>query len=314
MSSSALEAAVTALFQPVQQDGPGRVGIELERFPLRVRDGQWHVPDTQELRTLLADDAGLEDEANVSFEPGGQLEISPRPASPRELASHVGNLLTRIDRCMARGGVRLEATGVNRWMSSAEIGLRSHKERYEKMQAHFDAIGPYGREMMRRTAALQVCLDLLPGEAGVEEWLVLNLAGPALTAAFTTCDQEGLSRSQIWMAVDPSRTGLDGRHLTRDPIAGYVELARRAEAIPLDQGHPCAGPFRTAFAKWPEYGHGRPDAEDVRHHLSTLFPQCGRAETIWKSAIWMQCRGRGWWVLCACSRRSRMNHTRGTPH
>src|SRR5438045_4087130 len=73
------------------------------------------------------------------------------------------------------------------------------------------------------------------------------------------------------MGVDPSRTGLDGRHLTLDPIAGYVEFARRVEAIPLNQGHPCVGPFRTAFAKWLEYGHSRPD-EAVRHHLSTLFP------------------------------------------
>jgi glutamate--cysteine ligase len=272
VSKSRLEAAVAALFDPVAQDRPGLVGVELEQFPLRVHNGEWQVVDAQELRALLAADAGLEHEANVSFEPGGQLEISPRPASPRDLAFSLSALLRRINHCTVRGAVRLEATGVNRWLSSSEIGQRSHKERYEKMQAHFDAIGPCGREMMRRTAALQVCLDLLPGEAGLEEWHVLNLAGPALAAAFSIADDHSVSRSRIWAGVDRSRTALDGRHLTPDAVTGYLEFARRAEAIPLDFGRKRAGPFRTPFAEWVESGDGRPDDEDVRHHLSTLFP------------------------------------------
>jgi glutamate--cysteine ligase len=171
--------------------------------------------------------------------------------------------------------VQLKASGVNRWVSCDAIGLRLTTERYRHMQTHFDAIGPDGRRMMRQTAALQICLDLLSDQAGVEQWQVLNLAGPALAAAFSTSpasDVRNASRTLIWLGVDPSRTGFDGQHLLADPIDGYLSFAQRAEAIPLDTGRLERSPFRMPFAEWMAADVGRPDAGDVRHHLSTLFP------------------------------------------
>ena len=66
----------------------------------------------------------------------------------------------------------------------ADVPLQLDKPRYLAMQRHFDSIGPAGRRMMRRTASTQVCLDWWPGAAGLEQWRLLNLAGPFLAAAF----------------------------------------------------------------------------------------------------------------------------------
>jgi glutamate--cysteine ligase len=117
-------------------------------------------------------------------------------------------------------------------------------------------VGPDGRRMMRLTASLQISVDLLPGPAGREQWLVANLAGPPLAAAFANSPwRDGRpagipgARTRIWQGVDPSRTGYDGRHLDLvDPVGAYHAFAASAERFPI------------------------PEAARPSYHLSTLFP------------------------------------------
>ncbi len=68
--------------------------------------------------------------------------------------------------------------------------------------------------MMQLTAALQINVELLPGAAGVEQWLAANLAGPSLISAFSNTPRpaEGpatgpQTRTAIWRGVDMRRTG-----------------------------------------------------------------------------------------------------------
>jgi glutamate--cysteine ligase len=124
------------------------------------------------------------------------------------------------------------------------------------MQRTFDEVGPDGRRMMRLTASLQVTVDLLPGHAGHQQWLVANLAGPPLAAAFANSGSaEGRpvgmpgARTRIWQNVDLRRTGYDGRHLDlADPVGAYAAFAAAAPRLPIQE------------ARRPSY------------HLSTLFP------------------------------------------
>lgn len=240
------------MFAPAQR--PGWVGAEVELIP---------VTDTRAPRpadpAVLAErfDAEFVAAARPTFEPGGQLELSPPPrGTVAGLVEELHRLLARASAIAGERGIRLEAVGTNPYHSCADVPLRSPTPRYLAMQRMFDRLGPGGRRMMRLTASLQVTVDLLPGPAGVEQWLVANLAGPALTVAFansTVIDGRPTAipgaRTRIWQAVDPRRTGYDGRHLdTADPVGAYHAFAAAAPRLPIEA------------------------AADPAYHLSTLFP------------------------------------------
>lgn len=205
--------------------GPRRIGVELEM----------HVRATP----FLSDE--LLRRGRPSREPGGQLELSPPPQAS------VTTLLGEVDWCLRAlaESTDVALTGVDPWRSLDEVPLVLPTARYLSMQALFDRHGDAGRRMMRLTASLQVCVDLLPGSAGREQWLVANLAGPALVAAFGGSTE----RTRIWQGIDPARTGYDGRHLdVDDPIGAYAGFARSAERLPIAE------------------------AGDDAYHLGTIFP------------------------------------------
>ncbi|HEX5090732.1 MAG TPA: glutamate-cysteine ligase family protein [Nocardioides sp.] len=224
--------AVARLFPAPGTARTARVGIEHE---LLVRDAATGAPvPIERVRAATA--------TALAFEPGGQVELN-QPCGPAAVV--VGRLrrtLSRLRADLGRAGIELDASAVDR-RSADEVPLQLVSPRYVAMQAHFDTIGPAGRRMMRCTASTQICLDWWPGRAGLEQWRVLNLAGPRLAGAFARTTGDG-SRLATWLAVDPDRTAFDDRLLRGAcPVTAYAEFARRA----------------TAFT--------HPD-----EHLSTLFP------------------------------------------
>jgi glutamate--cysteine ligase len=275
---------VQELFTPASSAAAPHVGVEVELFPIRVLQDDVQPVTIAELQGILATAGKVKSKGRVSFEPGGQLELSPPPAATMSaLMRQMAELLDDLQCSAAPHGVAFKAEGVNRWLTSDQVGLQKDTERYRKMQRHFDAIGPAGRQMMRRTASLQVCLDLLPGRAGHEQWQLLNRCGPALAAAFTNqphlanlADPTVESRSRIWQAVDASRTGFDGAQIGdldgKDWARAYCDFALRAEVIPLDDGQAEPSPFRVTLAQWIASDSNRPTAADLTHHLTTLFP------------------------------------------
>ena len=281
LRTTALERRIDALFLPAggARGGPGRVGVEIELIPVRFRAGLPTPVPIAEVRAALDHDPGLAAQARISFEPGGQVELSPAPQpSPAAALERAEMLVTRLRRCADREGITLVSAAVSPWHDTETIGLANSAPRYRAMQAHFDSVGPWGRRMMRQTAATQVCLDL-DGGADEERWRILNRAGPALAAAFAASPlldgtPSGLrsSRTAIWQGVDPDRTGFDGRHLGGDPVAGYTVLALGAHAIPLPRTEGERLPTRTPLRRWLASGDGRPDGGDLDHHLTTLFP------------------------------------------
>src|SRR5690348_1044381 len=234
-----LNTAVHGLFAPASR--PGRIGVEVELIP--VTDTARPEPvDPAELAGGF--DARFVRAAAPTFEPGGQLELSPPPrADVATLISDVVGLVGRARAIAAARDVRLEAVGTNPYHSCAQVPLRTPTPRYRAMQRMFDRTGPDGRRMMRLTASLQICVDLLPGPAGREQWLVANLAGPPLTAAFansTVVDGRKTAvpgaRTRIWRGIDPRRTGYDGRHLDlTDPVGAYLAFAAAAPRLPIPE-------------------------------------------------------------------------------
>ncbi|NEA35821.1 glutamate-cysteine ligase family protein [Streptomyces sp. SID13031] len=163
----------------------------------------------------------------VSFEPGGQLELS-LPCAP-DPAGALYAFTDDLRQHLATAGIRIDALPCDR-RPEHEVPLQLTTPRYVAMHRHFDSIGSAGRRMMRRTASTQVCLDWWPGSAGLEQWRVLNLAGPFLAARFAR--SSGLDgRLSTWLRVDPARTGFDERLLRGDPVTSYAEFAAGATAF-----------------------------------------------------------------------------------
>lgn len=276
-SISELRRQVRALFSPSGDASARLVGAEMELLVLdrRALGGHGVVP-LERLRAILATDPSLAADAHFSFEPGGQLELSPAPAAtPRRLSANLRRLVSRTDALLARHGIATASLPVDPWRTADELGLQTPADRYQVMQRHFDSIGPAGRQMMRRTASLQICVDLLPGRAGRQQWLLGNLAAPALAMAFGRPAEADETRLAIWQRADPSRTGYDGTQVDGvHPTAAYASFALAAKAMPLPREEDLATdlPVRTWFEDWVRRDAARPDPRDVAHHLSTLFP------------------------------------------
>jgi glutamate--cysteine ligase len=243
---------------------PGRVGVELEWIPAMTGTQPPRPLTVAETDRLLARDPTLRRDARVTFEPGGQLEISPPPSSSiTELLGSLDILRGRVERCLEPSGAALFVSGLNPWHSTEELGLQTPQPRYVAMQRHFDTIGPYGRRMMRQSLALQISLDLGDPLIASQRWLLANLAGPALSAGFANSpivagEEVGIpgGRSQCWQLLDPTRTGFDGAQVGEPAPLAYRDFALAATYIDLGVSQP----------------DGQLQGRDVAYHLSTLFP------------------------------------------
>lgn len=184
--------------------------------------------------------------SHLTFEPGGQVELSLPPAvsasaAARELSAAVDALRADCE----RAGILLIEEAVDQ-RPAPSVPLQLDSPRYLAMQERFDTVGPAGRQMMRRTASTQVCLDWWSGTVGLEQWRLLNLAGPFLAATFARSAGPG-SRLATWLRVDPERTAFDGRLLTDDdPVTAYTNFAMGAAVLT--------------------------DPDDIGQHLTMLFP------------------------------------------
>lgn len=206
----------------------------------------------------------------ISFEPGGQLELSTRPHDSIDaLLAEVESVLVPLAREAEDAGIRLLARGMDPVTPVDETRLQLCGDRYRRMTEHYDRSGPAGRRMMRQTAAIHLNLDL--GTRPLERWAVANALAPVLVAAFANSSRaEGRPaghrsvRAAQWRQLDPTRTGVvDGEGSPED---AYLRFALGAEAFLLGPDGEPARPFRD----WLDRGAG---PEAWRRHLTTLFPE-----------------------------------------
>lgn len=171
----------------------------------------------------------------ISFEPGGQLEFSSAACSaPTELVRMLDAVVPPLVAAMADEGVELLSIGLDPHNVAEDIPLQLPVARYERMTAHFDAIGPFGIRMMRQTAAIQVSLDR--GEQPATRWRLLNDLAPYLIAIFANSplysgEETGHQsfRAHCWRQLDASRTGV--AEYSEDPAAAYARFASSATDI-----------------------------------------------------------------------------------
>ena len=252
------------------------IGLEFEWLTVCLHDPE--VPAVLEHVRALAESVALPHGSRVTYEPGGQVELSTMALPRLDAIEALADDAAVLGHALADGGIGLIAIGLEPRTRRARV---VQSPRYDAMESFFDASGDAGRTMMRSTAAMQVNLDLGPPEAIDTRWRRTHALGPVLAAAFANSPfADGRptgwrsTRLAVWHAIDPTRTvpavnGVDCRQAwARYALDAEVMLVRRSdtEHVALPRGF--------TFAEWIEHGHefGWPTADDLEYHLGTLFP------------------------------------------
>lgn len=255
---------------------PGQVGLETEWLVVDERDAYRHVP-VGELRHLL-DTAGPPPHGSgITYEPGGQLELSSRP-EPGVADAHTAMRadLSHVSRALATRRLTLHGHGVDPVRPPRQ---QLDTGRYACMAAFFAARGEPGDVMMCSTASIQICLDIGTDAAeAARRWHLAGALGPALVAIFANSpvragDTTGWrsTRQAVWAALDPGRTGPPAGADPAEAWARYA-LDSAVMAVHATADEWIADPGMT-FRDWlggSRWGH--PTRDDLAFHLSTLFP------------------------------------------
>ena len=246
------------------------VGIELELFPLTAAG--WPGPVAYDDIRAEATAVPLPGGSTLTFEPGGQLELSSPPhPGVEEACGALASDVAAVRAAVALQGVTLVATGSDPVRPPCRI---MDSPRYRAMEAYFDAAGHHGRTMMCSTAAVQVNVGLGPADQVAARWRLAHDIGPTLVAAFANspwlCGRPTgwkSSRLATWFAIDPTRTAPPSGDYATYALDARVMLVRgQADYLPIGTALP--------LAAWVTGGHdlGWPTADDLDYHLTTLFP------------------------------------------
>jgi glutamate--cysteine ligase len=261
---------------PVSPTAPPRLGIEIEWQTVCADDPSLVVP-FDELQSV-ASGIALPGGSRLTFEPGGQVELSSLP-------------FEKFDACTA---ILADAQALTTGLAAAGIGLVGlgllpgdprprpvRTPRYDAMEAHFDASGPAGRTMMRQTAAIQVNIDLGPEDDMVRRWRAAHDLGPLLGAVFANSPFRDRApsgwcsnRLAVWLDIERGRAVPTDTQVS--PASAWATYALGAPVMFIratdDDFVAPAEPL--SFADWILRGHelGWPTQEDLAYHLTTLFP------------------------------------------
>ena len=193
--------------KPLPYDGPRSIRAMLEG--LRDRFGWAPVLEQDNIIGLTKDGA------NVSLEPGGQLELSGAPLETihqtcDEVNAHLAEVKTVADGI----GARFIGLGAAPVWRHEDMPMMP-KGRYRLMTDYMGRVGTHGTQMMYRTCTVQVNLDYASETDMVQKLRVALALQPVATALFANSPFfEGRPnghkswRSRIWRDLDADRTGM----------------------------------------------------------------------------------------------------------
>ncbi len=264
--------------KPLPYDGPRSIHAMLTG--LRDRFG-WSA--VEEAGNII----GLEkDGANVSLEPGGQLELSGAPLETihqtcDEVNSHLVEVKTIADEISA-GFIGLGAAP--EWRHD-EMPMMP-KGRYRLMTDYMGRVGTTGTMMMYRTCTVQVNLDFGSEADMVKKFRVALALQPVATALFacspffdSKVNGHQSWRSRIWQTLDDDRTGM--LPFVFEDVMGFERYVQYALDVPMyfvyrngEYINALGMSFRD-FLKGdlPALPGEKPTLSDWADHLTTIFPE-----------------------------------------
>ena len=286
--------------RPIPYEGERSVKAMLEG--LRDRYGWDPVLEAGQLIGLTRNGA------NVSLEPGGQLELSGAPLeSIHQTCDEVNEHLREVHSIADEVGVSFVGLGAAPIWKHEDMPVMP-KGRYKLMTEYMGRVGTSGTQMMYRTCTVQVNLDFASEADMVQKFRVALALQPVATALFANSPFfEGKLnghkswRSQIWRHLDDSRTGMlpfvfeDGMGFER-----YVDYALDVPMYFVYRDGKYINALGQSFRDFmkgqlPALPGETPTLSDWADHLTTAFPEA-------RIKKYMEMRGADggpWRRLCA---------------
>ena len=153
--------------------------------------------------------------ANISLEPGGQLELSGAPLETiHETCDEVNEHLREVKSVADGIGAGFIGLGTAPHWTYEDMPMMP-KGRYRLMTEYMDRVGTLGKTMMYRTCTVQVNLDFASEADMVQKMRVALALQPVATALFANSPflEGNLNghkswRSRVWRDLDADRTGM----------------------------------------------------------------------------------------------------------
>ncbi|MEL6376127.1 MAG: glutamate--cysteine ligase [Pseudomonadota bacterium] len=263
---------------PIPYDGPRSVLAVLQG----LRDMHGWAP-LEEAGKLI----GLtKDGANVSLEPGGQLELSGAPLQTiHETCDEVNDHLRDVKDIADKVGVGFIGLGAAPVWSHEDMPVMP-KGRYRLMTDYMDRVGTMGKSMMYRTCTVQVNLDFSSEADMVQKLRVALALQPVATALFANSPFfEGKPnghkswRSRVWRDLDADRTGM--LPFVFEDGFGFEAWAEYALDVPMyfvyrdgEYVDALGQSFRDFLkGELPALPGEMPTLSDWADHLTTIFPE-----------------------------------------
>ena len=264
--------------KPIPYDGERSVRAVLEG--LRDKHGWSPVTEGDNL-------IGLEkDGANVSLEPGGQLELSGAPLETiHQTCDEVNVHLAEVKDVADKVGVGFIGLGAAPIWTHEQMPMMP-KGRYKLMTSYMDRVGTMGKSMMYRTCTVQVNLDFASEADMVQKLRVALALQPVATALFANSPFfEGKPnghkswRSRVWRDLDADRTGM--LPFVFEDGFGFEAWAQYALDVPMyfvyrdGKYIDALGQSFRDFLKGelPALPGETPTLSDWADHLTTIFPE-----------------------------------------
>jgi glutamate--cysteine ligase len=263
---------------PLPYEGPRSIRAMLEG----LRDRYGWAP-VEEAGNII----GLEkDGANVSLEPGGQLELSGAPLRTiHETCDEVNAHLREVKAIADEIGAGFIGLGAAPEWTEDQMPVMP-KGRYALMTRYMRQVGSHGTQMMYRTCTVQVNLDFGSEADMVKKFRVSLALQPVATALFAASPFfEGKVngwqswRARIWQDTDADRTGMlpfvfeDGMGFER-----YVDYALDVPMYFVYRDGRYLDALGQSFRDFlkgelPALPGEKPTLSDWADHLTTIFPE-----------------------------------------
>ena len=227
--------------------------------------------------------------ANITVEPGGQLELSGEQCESihcahAELIEHIREILTVSDQL----GIVFLGLGIQPLSAVDEIEWVP-KRRYEIMGPYMQRVGTLGQRMMKQTATVQANFDFGDERDAMQKMRVAMGLVPLISAMFANSSvSEGklngfmTLRGHIWTDTDRARSGMLPFVFRADSgIDDYVEYALDVPMYFIIRGGEYIDLTALTFRQFLRHGHGsqRATLDDWALHLTTLFPEVRSADS-----------------------------------